>query len=93
MLMVKGRNEDKVSFAADHLKRELESALSEISDLVIAGPVPAPLARVETQYRYQILLRTRTMARLSRKLAKVVERQTLPEDLVLSVDIDPVNLS
>jgi primosomal protein N' (replication factor Y) len=60
--------------------------------LIIAGPAPAPLLRAETFYRYQIMLRTRAMSKLSQSLAKIIETLALPEDVTLSVDIDPVNL-
>ena len=93
LLTLKGRNEDKVRFAADHLARTLQAGLSGLPDLKLAGPAPAPLARAESLYRYQILLRARQMTRLSRQLGEIVRRQTLPEDLSLTVDIDPVNLS
>jgi primosomal protein N' (replication factor Y) len=61
-------------------------------DLIIAGPAPAPLLRAETFYRYQIMLRTRAMSKLSQVLAKIIETLALPDDVTLAVDIDPVNL-
>jgi len=136
LLTLKGRNEDKVKFSADHLKRELEKILKPsdyengllirpaatfspfggekeskarhslapqsgeragargaFKDLIIAGPAPAPLLRAETFYRYQIMLRTRAMSKLSQTLAKIIETLALPEDVTLMVDIDPVSLS
>jgi primosomal protein N' (replication factor Y) (superfamily II helicase) len=122
LLTLKGRNEDKVKFSAEHLKRELEKNLNiaeskvragsplpaastqtkdgahgvtrptEFRDLIIAGPAPAPLLRAEQFYRYQIMLRTRAMSKLSQTLAKIIETLTLPDDVTLAVDIDPVNL-
>jgi len=138
LLTLKGRNEDKVKFSAEHLKRELEKVLQSsdrkteplirsrsagttfspfggekenetghslapqsgervgargsFKDLIIAGPAPAPLLRAETFYRYQIMLRTRAMSKLSQALAKIIETLALPEDVTLTVDIDPVNL-
>jgi primosomal protein N' (replication factor Y) len=92
LLTLKGRNEEKVRFSADHLRKELARALTAFKDLVLAGPAPAPLLRAETYYRYQIMLRTRQMARLSAALAKLLESLSLPEDVALTVDIDPVNL-
>jgi primosomal protein N' (replication factor Y) len=114
LLTLKGRNEDKVKFSADHLKRELEKKLirSKVQgprskgcpvcatldfgpwtlDLIIAGPAPAPLLRAEQFYRYQIMLRTRAMSKLSQALAKIIATLALPEDVALTVDIDPVNL-
>jgi primosomal protein N' (replication factor Y) len=122
LLTLKGRNEDKVKFSADHLKRELEKNLNiaeskvragsplpgastqtkdgahgvtrptDFRDLIIAGPAPAPLLRAEQFYRYQIMLRTRAMSKLSQTLAKIIETSALPDDVTLAVDIDPVNL-
>ena len=93
LLTLKGRNEEKVKFSADHLKRELEKKLKSLKDLIIAGPAPAPLLRAENFYRYQIMLRTRAMSALSRELAVIVQTLTLPDDVTLAVDIDPVSLS
>jgi primosomal protein N' (replication factor Y) len=133
LLTLKGRNEDKVKFSAEHLKRELEKIIGSasasdaaidassiataelfaegvkqdtrgacapptkrgqnlFSDLIISGPAAAPLARAEQFYRYQIMLRTRAMSKLSQTLAKIVASLALPDDVTLSVDIDPVNL-
>jgi primosomal protein N' (replication factor Y) len=93
LLTLKGRNEEKVRFSAEHVRRELDSQLTGLSELIVAGPAPAPLTRAETYYRYQLMLRTPRMSALSRKLAELVQTQTLPEDVTLSVDIDPVDLS
>jgi primosomal protein N' (replication factor Y) len=128
LLTLKGRNEEKVKFSADHLKRELEKVLGSATapaavasapaedpelfgegakqdtrgacapqknlfrDLIIAGPAPAPLLKAETFYRYQIMLRTQRMSALSQQLAKITQSLALPEDVTLSVDIDPVDL-
>ena len=89
---MKGRNEDKVKFAAEHLLRELEKSLGDRKGLTIAGPAPAPLERAETFYRYHIMLRSPAMSVLSRRLAVIVQAMTLPDDVSLAVDIDPVNL-
>ena len=62
-------------------------------DLIISGPSPSPLLRAENFYRYQIMLRTRAMSRLSQALAKLTATLVLPDDVTLAVDIDPVNLS
>ncbi len=92
LLTLKGRNEEKVIFSADHLRRDLEKEQPNFKDLVIAGPAPAPLLKAETFYRHQIMLRTRQMTKLSARLAKLTSELVLPEDVTLAVDIDPVNL-
>jgi primosomal protein N' (replication factor Y) (superfamily II helicase) len=102
LLTLKGRNEEKVKFSADHLKRVIESSLQPTQqsagklrsdEVVICGPAPAPLARAETFYRYQLMLRTTRMSALSQQLATLVHSLSLPDDVTLSVDIDPVDLA
>src|SRR5260221_8463315 len=44
LLTLKGRNEEKAKLSADHLRRGLDKALSEMQDLIIARPAPAPPA-------------------------------------------------
>ncbi|MEC8928908.1 MAG: primosomal protein N' [Verrucomicrobiota bacterium] len=92
MLTLRGRNEEKVAFSAEHLKKAIEPMARAISDLVLAGPAPAPLLRAEAFYRYQIMLRTGQMSALSRRLAEVTAGLSLPEEVTLTVDIDPMNL-
>ncbi len=123
LLTLRGHNEDKVKFSAEHVRKELdklvagkgeeakrgkgenESATAQqpysplpplaahFPDLMIAGPAPAPLLRAESFYRYQLMLRTRQMSKLSQALAKIVAALALPEGVTLTVDIDPVSLS
>lgn len=92
LITVKGRNEDKVSFLAEHVRKEMGAMMAELGDLVVAGPAPAPLARAETFYRYQLMLRTRHMSSLSKRLNELIKNLKLPEGVHVTVDIDPVNL-
>jgi primosomal protein N' (replication factor Y) len=92
LLTFRGRNEDKVKFSAEHVRKELEPLLAEFRDLVIAGPAPAPLLKAESFYRHQIMLRTRSMSRLASLLESRIVPIGLPDDVRLTVDIDPVNL-
>ena len=64
-----------------------------IKDLVLSGLAPASLVRAETCYRYQIVPRAQRMAALSQRLALLIRSLTLPEDVSLAVDIDPVDLA
>jgi primosomal protein N' (replication factor Y) len=93
LLTLKGRNEQKVQFAAAHLKRELETLTADMKNVILLGPAPAPLLRAETFYRYQVMLRVPRMPELSRRLAGLMTRLVLPEDVSVAVDIDPTSLS
>jgi primosomal protein N' (replication factor Y) len=92
ILTVKGHNEDKVRFSADHLKREVDKAAADLRGVIIKGPSPAPLLRADSFYRYQVTLLARQMTSLSHKLAQLHQSLALPEGISLSIDIDPVEL-
>lgn len=92
LVTLRGRNEEKVQFMADHVRKELEKFMGTIRDLIVAGPGPAPLAKAESFYRYQIMLRTRAMSRLASLLDPWASQLELPDDIRLTLDIDPVDL-
>ncbi len=92
MVTLRGRNEEKVQFTADHLRKDLERFGESVRDLVVAGPGPAPLAKAEGAYRFQIMLRTRAMGRLATLLDAWAGAVELPDDVRLTLDIDPVDL-
>jgi primosomal protein N' (replication factor Y) (superfamily II helicase) len=92
LLTLRGRSEEKVQFSAEYIKQELERAWRDETGLIIAGPAPAPLLKKESFFRYQIMLRTRRIARLSKRLQGLLAGLKLPDDVTLAVDIDPVNL-
>ncbi len=92
LLTLRGRNEDKVKFSAEHVRKELDAFLPEFRDLIIAGPAPAPLLKAESFYRHQLMLRTRSMSRLSALLDARIAPLALPDDIRITIDIDPVNL-
>ncbi len=92
MLTLRGRSEEKVAFSAEHVKKQIEPLTQTLEDLQLAGPAPAPLLRAETFYRYQLMLRTGRMSELSRHLAVIAAGLSFPDDVTLTIDIDPVNL-
>jgi primosomal protein N' (replication factor Y) len=51
--------------------------------------VPAPIERAKGFYRYQILLRSKAIRRLSGTIRSVLDKLTFPEGVHVSVDVDP----
>ena len=92
LLTFRGRNEEKVEFTANHFRKELDGLLTDFPDLTISGPAPAPLAKAEKNYRFQIMLRVGQMSRLSKRLNEFLQKAQLPDDVLMSIDVDPVNL-
>jgi primosomal protein N' (replication factor Y) len=90
MLTFRGRSEEKARYCAEEARRMLEGRLPEGSELSDAGP--APLPRLQEEFRYQIFIKTAGMPKLSRILKSVLSGVEWPEGIGLAVDIDPLNL-
>ena len=58
------------------------------------GPMPAPIAKVRNQYRYQLMIRGGSILRLGQTLRPLVTGATAfrHEDVDIHVDIDPQSL-
>jgi primosomal protein N' (replication factor Y) len=92
LLTLRGRNEDKVRLSAEYLRKELDRRVGAWPGIVIAGPAPAPLLKAESFFRHQLMVRCKAMSRLAVALAQLEAEATLPEDVRLVIDVDPVSL-
>lgn len=92
LITFRGVSEEKVMFASETVKKELERRVSVLPGVILAGPAPAPLIRAEGDFRFQIMLRVKQMTKLSRLLNQMQCEIKLPEGVAMTVDIDPVNL-
>lgn len=88
---VRGRSEDKAKFVAEALTRQLKKEIAT-DHTIVAGPTPAPLAKIQNLYRFQIMIRTNEIMKLTEALAKLVAGKKWPEDVNVSVDVDPISL-
>jgi primosomal protein N' (replication factor Y) (superfamily II helicase) len=89
-LLFRGRNEDKVRRHAEAVADKLRAETGKLA--LIAGPAPAPMARIKGFFRYQILMRTRQIMRLTETVAAVLRTAKLPSDVLVAVDVDPMSL-
>ena len=89
-----------IQLLARHKERQkAESGLRETArrlmahplaaDVRVAGPAPAPLEKLRGRWRFQLLLRSVSGARLRRLVREVLEKHPNPE---VTVDVDPYDL-
>jgi primosomal protein N' (replication factor Y) len=90
-LTVRSRSENKAQFTAAALAKELDKQLTN-QQALMGGPTPAPLARIQSYYRFQIMLRTEQIMKLTEMLGKLLATFKAPEDVTVTVDVDPVSL-
>jgi primosomal protein N' (replication factor Y) len=90
-IIIRSTNEEDALSHSAALGRLLNPAPEGVR---VMGPAPAPVLRVKTEYRYQMLLKTSSRKRLSELLAEV-RRFVAAEKwgpANLAIDVDPMTL-
>ena len=72
------------------LHRRLKEVLPP--NTTLGEPAPAPLEKSHGNYRFHLILRTRSVQKLTRALNEVLEKLTFPEEVTVTVDVDPYQL-
>jgi len=90
IIHVRSEHQRLAEFTAETIHRRI----SEQTDpgVMLHPVVPAPIERSKGFYRYQILLRTKAIRRLSNTVRSVIDKLTFPEEVRVTVDVDPYQL-
>jgi primosomal protein N' (replication factor Y) (superfamily II helicase) len=87
MIHVRSEHQRLAEFTAETIHRRISENVD--TNVTLHPVVPAPIERSKGFYRYQILLRTKAIRRLSSTVRSVIEKLTFPEEVHVSVDVDP----
>lgn len=90
LITIRSTHMAKAEFSAETLARRLKETFP--AGVQLSSPVPAPLEKSRGQYRYHLSLRSVSIQRLSRNLKGVLQKLTFPEEVVVTVDVDPYHL-
>jgi primosomal protein N' (replication factor Y) len=90
LVTARGRNEEKTLFVIGNLAKEMTRL--DLPETEITGPAPAPIARIEERYRFQIFLRTRRIMAVTPRLRPLFMDRAWPDDIRITLDVDPVDL-
>jgi primosomal protein N' (replication factor Y) len=90
LITVRSEHEGRAKLSAETLVRRLKESLG--SEFTISEATPAPLEKLQGQFRFHILLRGEAIMRLSRLVRETLEKLPLPEDVIATIDVDPYQL-
>jgi primosomal protein N' (replication factor Y) len=90
LISARGKHQARAEFALQTLHRRLTEGLPE--GTVMGEPAPSSLAKAHGQFRFQLLLRSDKIRVLTSHLHKVIRSTSLPEDVIVVWDVDPVSL-
>ncbi len=91
-LLVRGAREEKVVEAIDLLAKKItELIAARGGDIRLLGPSPAPLARIASNYRYHLILKSNN-AEAMRAVIRSARECVASRDVYLEIDIDPFDM-
>lgn len=86
-IILNSKNESKLSEFADYMK-----ALAPIcKDVVIFGPIQAPVFKINYLYRYRILLQSKKTIDLHQYMHEWLKSINIPYYINIKIDVDPYN--
>jgi primosomal protein N' (replication factor Y) len=91
-LTFKSVSEDKAQFCAETLAKALVEQSGKNARLRVSPVCPAPLAKAKGFFRYQLLLMAPSARAMTAPLRAVLERNPLPPDVTLAIDVDALNV-
>ena len=90
LITARSAHQERGSFSMETLHRRLKEVLPP--NTTLGEPAPAPLEKSHGNYRFHLILRTRSVQKLTRALNEVLEKLTFPEEVTVTVDVDPYQL-
>ncbi len=88
-LILTASKENKLEEESQILKQVL---LNSLDDKVL-GPVNAPIYRVKGKYRQRLLIRSKKGSKIQNKLAEILNKHKLSNEIKLTVDVDPITFN
>ncbi len=89
-LHFRGANEAEVRYASECFARKLQTP--PITNLIVSDATPAPLAKAKNIYRYQIMLRSKTVRLALRAYRDAATSVPIPKTVTMAVDVDAIDL-
>ena len=90
LITVRSPHEGRAKLSAETLVRRLKEKLGP--EFILGDATPAPLEKLQGQYRFHILMRGEAVMRLSRLVRETLDKLPFPEDVAVAVDVDPYQL-
>jgi primosomal protein N' (replication factor Y) (superfamily II helicase) len=90
LITVRSPHEGRAKLSAETLQRRLKEALPQ--EFILGEATPAPLEKLQSQFRFHILVRGEAIMHLSRLVRETVDKLPVPEGVIVTVDVDPYQL-
>ena len=90
LILARSSHERRAEFTLQTLHTRLKEKLPP--EMILGDPLPSPLTRSHSQFRFQLLLRGPNARALARHINRVLKGTPPPEDVIVTADIDAYDL-
>ena len=87
---LKGKSEPEIEFCTQSLEKRMKKVVS--SSVIVSPACPAPLAKAKGYFRYQIIIRSRSVKAMTIPLREVVRALKFPKTVKCSIDVDALSI-
>ncbi len=88
-IILTGKSEKKIESFSYKLKDELDKNLNA----KILGPVVAPIFKINKNFRFRILIRSKKTQKIQKHLSKILSNFKNHKEIKLAVDVDPISFN
>ena len=88
-IILSGKNEKKIETFAYKLKDKLVKNLNA----KILGPVTAPIFKINKNFRFRILIRSKKTHKIQKQLSNILSNFKNDREIKLAVDVDPISFN
>ncbi len=88
-IILSGKNEKKIETFSNNLKKDLDKNLSA----KVLGPVVAPIFKINKNFRYRILIRSKKSKKIQKNLSEILNSFKKQKEIKLVVDVDPISFN
>ncbi len=90
LITARSVHQERAEFSLKTLHARLKRRLPE--GITLTDPLPSPLVKSHDQWRFQIVLKSTGARRLAAHIRETTKGLTFPDDVVVTVDIDPYSM-
>jgi primosomal protein N' (replication factor Y) len=88
VVTLQGKKEEKVREVAGLFAQEIRAAVGNHAQIL--GPMPAPIARANKLYRWQLVFRGKSVVKMSERVQSIASKWGREHPVQFLIDVDPV---
>ena len=93
VVLLRDEDFDRLEAASKAMRQRIDDIIGhEALEIVVRGPIPAAISRIQRYHRIQIIIQAAKAETIQRLFARLRHEKAIKPAVKVAIDIDPVNL-